>query len=46
MRGQSGLRPHARQNGSLLHRILHRFFEVLVGNEREAGLAGCTQLLQ
>ena len=32
MRGQSGLRPRARQNGRLLHRILHRFREVVFGH--------------
>ena len=32
MRGQSGLRPRARQNGRLLHRILHRLGEVVFGH--------------
>ena len=32
MRGQSGLRPRARQNGRLLHRILHRFCKVIFGH--------------
>jgi len=32
MRGQFGLRPPARQNGRLLHRILHRLGEVVFGH--------------
>ena len=40
MRRQSGLRPRARNNGSLPHRILLRFFEVLGRSEPEANLAG------
>ena len=32
MRGQFGLRLRARQNGRLLHRILHRLGEVVFGH--------------
>ena len=32
MRGQTGLRPRARQNGRLLQRILQRFDEVVFGH--------------
>jgi hypothetical protein len=32
MRGQTGLRPGARQNGGLLQRFLQRFGEVVIGD--------------
>jgi len=36
MRGQSGLRPSARQNGRVLQRILQRYGEVVVSPKRAA----------
>ena len=32
LRGQPGLRPRASKNGGLLHRISHRFFEVVASD--------------